>query len=455
MPPDALGMNELAGTRGLRTGYYGKLPSNGDFVSQDLPRGVEDALDGWLRACVRESQQAMGGAWLDAFLVAPPWRAAIGAGVLGPDPAALVMIPSVDRVGRYFPLALIAPLPGWGGTAAAIASSLGAWYASAERLALATLSPDFARHALDAGLAEPALTETQEPGAPPRGEEEAATLWWTAGGAAPRRHAGMPDPARFHEEFLAAPRPAPEAPPAPGARILLQADCAASALKGTRSRALTDAAAFGPGDQAMSLLAGIGAHPALPGAVAHAAQTLGGIENPFSMSDLIAEAKGKLGTANALMRARGVPTGAIHAASAATLLIQGGRHAVLWAGIVRGYLLRDGQLHRLTRDHVDARVSTLITRAVGAERSLSLDVAIGEARAGDRFLLASPGLWGALPEEEIARTLSEATTARQAATHLTQDALIMGAPLDAAAIAVLLAARDGASPDPSYSETSI
>lgn len=439
-------MTEMLGTRRLRTGYYGKLPSNGDFVSEGLPRGVEDALDGWLRACVQESQRALGPAWLDAFLVAPPWRAAIGPGVLGPDPAALVMIPSVDRVGRYFPLALIASLPGWTGPTAAIPGALGPWYAAAERVALATLRRDFVRDALDAGLAEPALTEAQDPGAGPR-EEAATTIWWTGGDGPPMRADGMPDPAGFHEAFLAAARPA-RAAPEPRSRVLLDLDCAASALKGTQSRHLTDAATFGPGDQAMSLLSGLGTHPGLPGAVQHAAQTLAGIENPFSMNDLLAEAKGKLGTANALLRARGVPTGAIHAASVATLLVQGGRHAVLWCGIVRAYLLRDGTLHRLTRDHVDARVGTLVTRAVGAERTLTLDTAIGEARAGDRFLLASPGLWGALPEDEIARTLAGAATARQAAAHLTQDALIAGAPLDAAAVAVLLTARDGTQPAP-------
>ena len=454
MPRDAPGMTEMLGTRRLRTGYYGKLPSNGDFVSEGLPRGVEEVLDGWLRACVRESQRALGGAWLDAFLVAPPWRAAIGPGVLGADPAALVMIPSVDRVGRYFPLALMATLPGWSGPSAAISGALGPWYAAAERLALATLSPDFARASLDAGLAEPALTETAEPAPAPRAAEEGASLWWTAGGGAPLRAQGMPDPARFHEAFLAAPQPLAATRPDPHGRVLLDVDCTASTLKGTRSRALTDAAAFGPGDQAMSLLAGIGVHPGLPAAVAHAAQTLAGIENPFSMNDLVAEAKGKLGTVNALLCARGVPTGAVHAASCATLLVQGGRHAVLWAGIVRAYLLRDGTLHRLTRDHVDARVATLVTRAVGADRSLSLDTAIGEARAGDRLLLASPGLWGALPEEEITRTLGAAATARQAATHLTQDALILGSPLDAAAVAVLLTARAGAPPAPTHPEIS-
>jgi type VI secretion system protein ImpM len=371
----------------------------------------------------------------------------MGPGVLGADAMALVMIPSVDRVGRYFPLVLTAALPGWAGPASAVPGALAAWYAAAERLALSTLRPDFARETLDAGLSEPALRETADLGLGGR-EGEPTTLWWVEGGGPPLRADGMPDPARFHERFLTAPAVAATRPE-PRARLLLDVDCAASALKGTQSRQLTDAAAFGPGEQAMSLLSGIGAHPGLPGAVQHAAQTLSAIESPFSMNDLLAEAKGKLGTANALLRARGVPTGAVHAVSAATLLVQGGRHAVLWSGIVRAYLLRDGMLHRLTRDHVDARVATLVTRAVGAERSLALDSSIGEARAGDRFLLASPGLWGALPEAEIAATLAAAATARQAATHLTQDALIAGAPLDAAAVAVLLTTRGASPPAPS------
>ena len=63
------------------------------------------------------------------------------------------------------------------------------------------------------------------------------------------------------------------------------------------------------------------------------------------------------------------------------LLLRGARLAVLWAGDSRAYRWRDGTLERLTVDHSlaelagpNAAESSIITRAVGIERDLTLDV---------------------------------------------------------------------------------
>uniref|UniRef100_UPI0013C2CB68 type VI secretion system-associated protein TagF n=1 Tax=Pseudomonas viridiflava TaxID=33069 RepID=UPI0013C2CB68 len=50
-------------------------------------------------------------AWLDAYLVSPLWRFAVPANLLGSQPVAGVMMPSIDRVGRYFPLTIACLLP--------------------------------------------------------------------------------------------------------------------------------------------------------------------------------------------------------------------------------------------------------------------------------------------------------------------------------------------------------
>jgi type VI secretion system protein ImpM len=138
------------------------------------------------------------------------------------------------------------------------------------------------------------------------------------------------------------------------------------------------------------------------------------------------------------LRARGLQTGETFAASVVTLLVQAERYSVLWAGNARAYLLRDGQLRLLTRDHVEPRLPTLLTRAIGGAAQLSLDSAIGQARANDIFLLCSAGLTTTLSEQEIAETLANVVSARQAALHLTQDSLIAGATLDVSALAVVL-----------------
>src|ERR1700761_4798743 len=84
-------------------------------------------------------------------------------------------------------------------------------------------------------------------------------------------------------------------------------------------------------------------------------------------------------------------------------------YACLWAGDRRAYLLRDGKLRQITRDHslvqklvdsgdLDAEEAlhhpnaNVITRAVGSEPKLQLDSVEGDIRAGDHFVLASDGL---------------------------------------------------------------
>jgi len=94
------------------------------------------------------------------------------------------------------------------------------------------------------------------------------------------------------------------------------------------------------------------------------------------------------------------------ASTVVVLLVRGGRCAILWAGDSRVYRWRAGQLERMTRDHsfgdVDGHeVSTAVTRAVGVQSDLSLDLRQDTVRAGDRFLLCSDGLTRTLTEEQI------------------------------------------------------
>jgi type VI secretion system protein ImpM len=92
-------------------GLYGKLPARGDFVARNLPPSFVNAWDGWLAASIAESRRALGAAWLERFLMAPPWRFALSPGLAGATGWLGVMATSVDAVGRAFPLTLAAALP--------------------------------------------------------------------------------------------------------------------------------------------------------------------------------------------------------------------------------------------------------------------------------------------------------------------------------------------------------
>lgn len=59
--------------------------------------------DEWLQAGLRASRERVGAGWEQAYRCSPIWHFALAAGVCGESAWAGVMIPSVDRVGRYFP----------------------------------------------------------------------------------------------------------------------------------------------------------------------------------------------------------------------------------------------------------------------------------------------------------------------------------------------------------------
>jgi protein phosphatase len=108
---------------------------------------------------------------------------------------------------------------------------------------------------------------------------------------------------------------------------------------------------------------------------------------------------------------------------------------VAHVGDSRCYLLRDGDLTRITRDHslvgelVDRGKVTeeealthpqrsVITRAVGPEPSVKVDADRIAARAGDVFLLCSDGLTDMVRDRDIARILQAVPSLEQAGRNL-------------------------------------
>lgn len=195
-------------------GFYGKLPVRGDFVSRRLQTSFVAPWDGWLQQGLAAARQKLSGDWLDCYLGSPVWRYVLAHGSCGPDLVAGVMIPSVDRVGRYFPLtvattaveALTQPLD--------LLRSAEAWFQSAEEAILSALDPELDLEAFDTrvgDLGQPAVMTTAGPSPDPGPAENwcvpiadvtatevglanirasllreqlfDATLWWTRGSA--------------------------------------------------------------------------------------------------------------------------------------------------------------------------------------------------------------------------------------------------------------------------------
>jgi len=136
-----------------RPGIYGKLPSRGDFVTRRLPTTFVDPWDQWLQESLADSRDQLGERWLDTYLTSPVWRFLLSPGVAGPLAWAGVLMPSVDRVGRYFPLTLGCPLSGASNPIGAMTDA-GAWYDAAEALVLACLEDPFDLDSFDRQLIE-------------------------------------------------------------------------------------------------------------------------------------------------------------------------------------------------------------------------------------------------------------------------------------------------------------
>lgn len=133
-------------------GWYGKLPVLGDFAQRRLPPDFVGPWDDWLQRGIAASQRTLGSAWLDTYLTAHVWHFVLMPGVLGPGAWIGVWSPSVDRVGRYFPFTLAAPLPE--GQALGIETgALDGWLQGLEDIARLALQLEDGVDALEAALA--------------------------------------------------------------------------------------------------------------------------------------------------------------------------------------------------------------------------------------------------------------------------------------------------------------
>lgn len=106
----------------------------------------------------------------------------------------------------------------------------------------------------------------------------------------------------------------------------------------------------------------------------------------------------------------------VSGSTVAMLLVRRTACAVLWAGDSRIYRWRHNKLVQLTTDHTwaaelnlqhpDEEADHAITRAVGGESTLALDVRRDRVQLGDRYLLCSDGLTRELSDTQIAAAMA-------------------------------------------------
>ncbi len=144
------------------------------------------------------------------------------------------------------------------------------------------------------------------------------------------------------------------------------------------------------------------------------------------------------------------------------LLLASGTAAVAHVGDSRAYRMRDGRLDQLTQDHTwvneqvvagflskeQARshpLKNVVTRALGGESDVLVDVREIEVQAGDLYLLCSDGLTGMLSDADIRDRLGSGRSLHEICRGLINDANARGG-IDNVTV-VLLAVEDVAAED--------
>lgn len=150
--------------------------------------------------------------------------------------------------------------------------------------------------------------------------------------------------------------------------------------------------------------------------------------------------------------------------TASVLVVSGSRYLIGQVGDSRVYLLRDGALQQLTKDHsyvqeqVDAGFltpeqaryhpySNVITRCVGASDTVEPDTYSGDLRVGDVFLVASDGLTGMVDDRRLQQLLLSRASAGRVVDALIAEANYRGGLDNITAVVVQVLVTDGVASD--------
>jgi type VI secretion system protein ImpM len=404
-------LNELANI----PGFYGKIPVRGDFVVRNLtPRFIE-IWDKWLQSALSASKEQLGAQWLEIYLTSPIWRFMLSPGICGSNPWAGILMPSVDKVGRYFPLTIAVAIdPALSLTEQFIGAA--DWFKRMEQLALSALEDNLELAELESKLhtctlsrPSPLVLENGNTFNYTNAEGRLAfhmsinkldhmadafvqlgfriltdahptySLWSTAGSDSMRPclrvYDNLPPCDAYYElligqeDQLADDTDAPESPPFADQDCMTETsgqttDCTienqhiqwrsfGATTIGKKRRINEDAFLEYPEIGLWAVADGMGGHSAGDVASKTVIDALGTLAATGNLESYTAYTTECLRTVNAnlLDMADKIGDGRIIGSTVVVMLAVGTRCAAIWAGDSRLYQLRDGQLTQLTNDH--------------------------------------------------------------------------------------------------------
>lgn len=181
-------------------------------------------------------------------------------------------------------------------------------------------------------------------------------------------------------------------------------------------------------------------------------ESLGNLQPIADFEEKVEAVRTAIMVANVDIFAEATERGQRMGSTVVALVLVDRQYAVLWAGDSRAYLLRDGVMTRVSRDHTQVQslidrgllapedaeghpMSHVLARAIGVMENVQIDVLRDTVQPNDIFLLCSDGLYGLVSDGEIAERLAPARLS-EAADSLIALSLERGAPDNVTAIAV-------------------
>lgn len=123
--------------------YYGKLPSHGDFISQQAPRSFTSVWDNWLQDSMLAWRNQLPEGWVADYMTMKSYRFILSSGIAGEVIWCGILLPSRDKSGRLFPFTACIPLSAEQTTPIDLFSSHHAWLEKLDQLTINCLMPDF------------------------------------------------------------------------------------------------------------------------------------------------------------------------------------------------------------------------------------------------------------------------------------------------------------------------
>ena len=93
------------------TGFLGKLPTVGDFITRNLPSDVADAWMDLVDSAFTIATRGAGQDWYEAHQDRPPLRFSLAPNAITAGGWVGLLRPSLDSFGRSYPITVLAPLP--------------------------------------------------------------------------------------------------------------------------------------------------------------------------------------------------------------------------------------------------------------------------------------------------------------------------------------------------------